>query len=640
MAEEINVDIRDQITNKNYLNEEAIQAFVNDRFTVVDPSSYLFSRNVAKIIRFVNAGDTLSLTGSLDVSNPITGSLFGTASYALSALTASYALNAGAQTTSSYALSALTSSYALVAETSNVATTSISSSYSATALSSSYSATALSATSATTATSASYAITASYADDFKVNLTASMNLIRPIADSTSAITVTKNDGITNIIKIDSTNRQVGINMVDGKTPQHLLELNAGHMMLNYIEPPATAPTLATASVAGNVNTGQHWYYIAYLTKYGQTGYSNSAGTSNQSQATIVTNTSVGGQVSMSNIPTSSDSNVIARKIYRTSIAGGQYFGYYLATINDNTTTVYIDNTADSGLTATDYWYARPNTTSGKIYYRYTGASSSLFNVNDKDCSVGMRALQIATGTGNTAFGADAGAGVTTGAGNVYIGQGAGQVSAGGSYNIGIGLAAVQNNSSPAGSYTSNIGIGVYALRNVRNHYNIAIGSEAGVNVTTGTNNVALGYESGRSGTTFTNTIFLGNYAGYYETASNTIIIDSLDRSNVLAQRSSSLIYGITNATMANQILALGGGGRVGINTTSPNSVLTVNGNTSITGSLTVSNAITASLNGTASWASNFTTTGLTSTVSFVDGNFYNHTVEINNGLITNWSMVQ
>jgi len=51
------------------------------------------------------------------------------------------------------------------------------------------------------------------------------------------------------------------------------------------------------------------------------------------------------QVTLSSIPTSSDAQVDQRKIYRTLIDGSKY--YWIATINDNTTTGFVDNITDS-----------------------------------------------------------------------------------------------------------------------------------------------------------------------------------------------------------------------------------------------------------------------------------------------------
>ena len=63
-------------------------------------------------------------------------------------------------------------------------------------------------------------------------------------------------------------------------------------------------------------------------------------------------------------------------------------------------------------------------------------------------------------------------------------------------------------------------------------------------------------------------------------------------------------------------------GNVGLNTTTPNAILDVNGNAIVTGSLTVTNGITGSLFGTASWALNALTSSFVTTAqtaSFVTG---------------------
>jgi len=100
------------------------------------------------------------VTGSLSVSNGITGSLFGTASWAV---TASYAMNV--PTTASYANNANSASYALTASyASNVPTTA---SYANFATSASYASTA---SYVVNAISASYALTASYVNPLSQTL--------------------------------------------------------------------------------------------------------------------------------------------------------------------------------------------------------------------------------------------------------------------------------------------------------------------------------------------------------------------------------------------------------------------------------------------------------------------------------------
>jgi hypothetical protein len=112
---------------------------------------------------------SLDISGSLIVRSGITGSLFGTASWALNSITSSYAVNS---TSASYALTAayasnvpLTASYAISASNA------ITASYAVVATSASYAATATSGAYSVNATSASYALTASYASN--VPLTAS-----------------------------------------------------------------------------------------------------------------------------------------------------------------------------------------------------------------------------------------------------------------------------------------------------------------------------------------------------------------------------------------------------------------------------------------------------------------------------------
>ena len=104
---------------------------------------------------------SLNISGSLIVRNGITGSLFGTSSWALNSITSSYAVNS---TSASYALTAayasnvpLTASYAISASNA------ITASYAIVATSASYAAAATSGAYSVNATSASYALTASYA---------------------------------------------------------------------------------------------------------------------------------------------------------------------------------------------------------------------------------------------------------------------------------------------------------------------------------------------------------------------------------------------------------------------------------------------------------------------------------------------
>jgi uncharacterized phiE125 gp8 family phage protein len=118
-----------------------------------------------------------------------------------------------------------------------------------------------------------------------------------------------------------------------------LRLGAGSQ-----EPAPAAPTAALISpvVAGNVDNGAHRYRITFVTADGETD----GGV--VSSAVTVTDKAVNGKVSLTGIPLGG-SSVTARKLYRTVAGGSTYL--LLATLADNTTTVYTDNVADSSLGA-------------------------------------------------------------------------------------------------------------------------------------------------------------------------------------------------------------------------------------------------------------------------------------------------
>ena len=108
------------------------------------------------------------------------------------------------------------------------------------------------------------------------------------------------------------------------------------------EPAPGVITVALGAGAGNVDNGAHRYLCTFVTADGET----QAG--DISAAVTVADKSVNGKASLSAIPIGG-SLVTARKIYRTAAAGTAYL--LLATLADNTTTTYTDNTADASLGA-------------------------------------------------------------------------------------------------------------------------------------------------------------------------------------------------------------------------------------------------------------------------------------------------
>lgn len=108
------------------------------------------------------------------------------------------------------------------------------------------------------------------------------------------------------------------------------------------EPAPGVITVALGTGAGNVNNGAHRYLATFVTADGET----QGGT--VSAAVTVVDLAVNGQVALSGIPLGG-ALVTARKLYRTAAGGSTYL--FLATLADNTTTVYTDNIADASLGA-------------------------------------------------------------------------------------------------------------------------------------------------------------------------------------------------------------------------------------------------------------------------------------------------
>ena len=119
-------------------------------------------------ILVVDSSLVTTITGSLNVQSGITGSLFGTASWALNSATASFVTTAQ---TASYVLNAVSSSFAstasfvTTAQTASFVTTAQTASYVLNAVTASYVANAQTASYVLNAVSASYATTASYVEN-------------------------------------------------------------------------------------------------------------------------------------------------------------------------------------------------------------------------------------------------------------------------------------------------------------------------------------------------------------------------------------------------------------------------------------------------------------------------------------------
>lgn len=158
--------------------------------------------------------------------------------------------------------------------------------------------------------------------------------------------------------------------------------NQSGVTTSAIVAPVAAPTVAVAASAGNLGIGDYYYKVAFGDANGNI--------SAPSVASLVATTSGGNQqVNLSVIPTGA-AGVTKRFIYRTKVDGAEYF--LLATINDNTTTTYTDNIADTSITDAMPQPAVYNFSRGDFYSRSrnfpTDAAITVYNtINIVDVSV-------------------------------------------------------------------------------------------------------------------------------------------------------------------------------------------------------------------------------------------------------------
>ena len=420
----------------------------------------------------------------------------------------------------------------------------------------------------------------------------------------------------NYLKFDPTDKlQIkvsGVNALKIEYGSDILLEHGGDIKFTSVTSP-TACVVALIEIAGNVDVGTHKYKITYVNATGETELGAVSNT--------VTNDGTHKQNALTSILTSSSGSVTSRKIYRTKVGGDSY--YLLATIADNTTTTYTDNTADASLTgamAND----KQNDSFGKILVdgdkRIVFTQSNIFlgkdagknNIGNYNILLGDGAGENNIGSHNILLGYDAGKSSVSNSsqGNVLIGGYAG-VNNYADYNTFVGYNSGHVNSS---GY-DNTFIGSYAGYSQTSGYeNTFVGHEAGYINTSSYHNTFLGYKSGRANSIgydnlfvgyeagYTNlsgnkNTFLGNYAGYtnysgdyntfvgheagytnnseynlflgynagyYETGSYKLFIDNQSRGSEANGRISSLVYGIFNSTPTDQTLRLTAS--VGINT--------------------------------------------------------------------------
>ena len=320
----------------------------------------------------------------------------------------------------------------------------------------------------------------------------------------------------------------------GNTSSHYAQIDTGLNFDQVENPTATGFSAVVENVAGNVNTGDHYYCFSYVTPLGETRIAPSQ------IGPYTTDTATSGQVTLT-IPVSTDYRVTKRRIYRSPI-NDRYNQKLLVEIADNTTTTYVDNIADASLGATSRWFLS-NTTNTQI--QINGGNGMFLSEIQTVIGQGAGAkLFLATSTGidNVVIGGNTGNQLTTGSSNILIGDSTGASLVSGGSNIMMG--------NPGGYRQSGSG-------------NVMIGQYTGYSTGSGDYNTLLGRSAGgnTASSTFvgSNNLFLGAYAGFWETGSNKFFVDTLTRTTEALQRTEALMYGVIAALPANQTLAINAG---------------------------------------------------------------------------------
>ena len=229
----------------------------------------------------------------------------------------------------------------------------------------------------------------------------------------------------------------------------------------------------------------------------------------------------------------------------------------------------------------------------------------------------IESMNILHPTTGVILGANAGNASITGAGDVGIGEYALNSLAGGQYNTAVGYYSVIGIS--AGAYNSLYGSSSGATINTGN-YNALYATHSGDDITSGTYNSNFGYYSNSTANT-SNTTSVGAFAGKYNVENSVFYVDALDRTNTAGDKAGALMYGTFNATPSSQ-------------------TLTINGNTTITGTGAVTQPLTLGLSGGTSGQLSFVASdgdagniaintsdqlifsGFSGDYSFTDGNVY------------------
>lgn len=217
------------------------------------------------------------------------------------------------------------------------------------------------------------------------------------------------------------------------------------------------------------------------------------------------------------------------------------FGFGAGAVNTGVNNTFIgyeagnDNTTATDNTALGFRALDVNTTGSRNTALGSNALGN-FTTGASNIGVGPDALLgsgVSGGTGNSNIGIGSltGSVLTTGSSNVLIGNESGASLTTGSNNVAIGVGALDR----ATTGGRNVAIGQDAMglgiATAATGDNVAIGYQAGYDLTSGTDNVIIGDSAGANLTTATGGIFIGPRAAELQTTtgiSNSVIVVGAD----------------------------------------------------------------------------------------------------------------
>lgn len=286
--------------------------------------------------------------------------------------------------------------------------------------------------------------------------------------------------------------------------------------------------------------------------------------------------------------------------------------------------------------------AGQNNTSGFANTLIGDAAGVALTTGDSNTCIGTQTcLTMITGNANVAVGVDALLNNTAGANIVAVGH---HVTSNGgdrsvyigaeANNVGVGAVDTTITGYRSGYNTNASGIGnsfygtLSAFPNTAGSLNSYFGKETGQAGTTASNGAYFGYRSGWSNIVGNNNVFLGAFSGFFETGSNKLFIDNQARASEADARTKALLYGVFDAAVANQTLAVNGS--LGVNTTANSGPGTIILNKQAFGSLT---ACSGTIEGTMAAITDSSTVTWGATIT---GGSTNHVLGYCDG--TNWTV--